>query len=67
MSNTHYKNAVDCGKMLAFSDSAGRVSHVAKEDMDQDIEIIYSNPDALRVFRDSLEDYADGRFVDFEL
>ncbi|MDK4232808.1 hypothetical protein [Corynebacterium accolens] len=67
MSNTRYKNAVDCGKMLAFSDSAGRVSHVAKEDMDQDIEIIYSNPDALRVFRDSLEDYADGRFVDFEL
>lgn len=50
MSNTRYKNAVDCGKMLAFSDSAGRVSHVAKEDMDQDIEIIYSNPDALRVF-----------------
>ncbi|MER0087337.1 hypothetical protein ABRP86_01085 [Corynebacterium sp. KPL3927] len=67
MSNTLHKNAADCGKMLAFSDSTGRVTHVAKEDMNQDIELLYSNPDALRVFRDSLEDYADGRFVDFEL
>lgn len=67
MSDTLYKNATDCGEMLAFSDSEGRVSYVAKKDMNQDIELIYSNPDVLRVFRDSLEDYADGRFVDFEL
>ncbi|TYR15426.1 hypothetical protein [Corynebacterium urealyticum] len=67
MSNTLHKNAVDRGEMLAFSDSAGRVSHVAKDDMNQDIEIIYSNREALRVFRDSLEDYADGRFVDLDL
>jgi len=67
MSDTLYKNATDCGETLAFSDSEGRASYVAKKDMNQDIELIYSNPDALRVFRDSLEDYADGRFVDFEL
>jgi len=67
MSDTLYKNATDCGETLAFLDAEGRVSYVAKKDMNQDIGLIYSNPDALRVFRDSLEDYADGRFVDFEL
>lgn len=66
MSNTPYENAADCGKTLAFSDSADRVSHVTKDDMNQDIELIYSNPESLRVFRDSLDDYANGRFVDFE-
>lgn len=66
MSNTPYENAVDCGKTLAFSDSADRVSHIAKDDMNQDTGLIYSNPESLRVFRDSLDDYANGRFVDFE-
>lgn len=67
MSSTLYKNAVDSGQVLAFSDSADRVSYVAKDDMNQDIELIYSNPDTLRVFQDSLEDYANGRFVNLEL
>ena len=67
MSSTLYKNAVDSGQVLAFSDSADRVSYVAKDDMNQDIELIYSNPDTIRVFQDSLEDYANGRFVNLEL
>lgn len=67
MRSIPYKNTVDSEKMLAFSDSADRISYVEKDNMNQDIELIYSNPDALRVFRDSLEDYADERFVDLEL
>ena len=67
MSSTPYKNTVDSEKMLAFSDSTDRISYVAKDNMNQDIELIYANPNALRVFRDSLEDYADERFVDLEL
>lgn len=67
MSSTPYKNTADSEKMLAFSDSTDRISYVAKDNTNQDIELIYSNPDALRVFRDSLEDYANERFVDLEL
>lgn len=66
MSATLYKNAFDCGEMLAFKDAAGRISHIKKADMNREIEEIYSNPEALRVFNESTDDYADGRFVEFE-
>ncbi|APT91870.1 hypothetical protein CPHO_01940 [Corynebacterium phocae] len=66
MSKALYGTAVVSGDRLAFRDSAGKVSYIAKQDMNSDIEVIYSDPEALRVFNESLEDYADGRFVDFE-
>ena len=65
MSTTLYKNATECGDLLAFKDSAGRISYVNKADMNSELEDIYTDPEVLRVFTDSVEDFADGRFVSF--
>ncbi|OFR92565.1 hypothetical protein HMPREF3011_08910 [Corynebacterium sp. HMSC074C04] len=67
MSATLYKNSFDCGEMLAFRDAAGRISHVHKEDMNSELATIYSNPEVLSVMNDSIDDYLDGRFTDFEI
>lgn len=52
MDNTSYKNISD--------------SKTVKENTDEDITLINSNPEAHRVLNNSLDDYAHGRFVDFK-
>lgn len=59
-------NAVDCGDVfVGFRDSAGEITHVRLDELNDELLELYSNPEALRVFNQSVEDFRDGRFVDF--
>ncbi|MCK7675908.1 hypothetical protein [Corynebacterium pygosceleis] len=60
-------NAKICGDLIGFTDSKGRVNYIRKEDMDEETALLHGNPEALTVFNDSMNDFADGRLVDFEL
>ena len=69
MALTLSDNATTCGdqkEYVAFRDSRGEYTYVLHEELDNENMEIFSNPDVLTVFKNSIEDYLDGRFVDFE-
>ncbi|MDK8536802.1 hypothetical protein [Corynebacterium propinquum] len=40
---------------------------VQQDEVDETNNELFSDPNALAQFNDGLEDFADGRFIDFEL
>lgn len=66
MRTTLPANAVNCGPdLVGFRDSAGEITHVRRDELNDELLELYSDPEALRVFNQSVEDFRDGRFVDF--
>lgn len=60
------ENAVDCGpELVGFQDSAGEITHVRRDELNDELMELYTNPEALRVFNQSIEDFRKARFVDF--
>ncbi|MFD8879368.1 hypothetical protein [Corynebacterium xerosis] len=54
------------GKLLGFKDASGRVTHVYRDELDDETMTIVGNPEVLTIFRESLDDFLDGRIVDFD-
>lgn len=69
MALTLSDNATTCGdhnQYVIFRDSHGKNTYVLREELDHENMEIFSDPDALAVMHDSIEDYLDGRFVEFD-
>ena len=63
-------NAVVCpqhDQCVTFLDDRGRAHCIAADDLDSDTLAAFSDPHALAVIMDSLDDYAAGRFTLFDL
>lgn len=67
MSQLLAANARQQGDCIGFQDAHGRMTWVQQNEVDETNSELFSDPDALARFNDGLEDFADGRFVDFEL
>lgn len=62
-------NAVACpqhDRCVAFLDDLGRAHCISADDLDSDTLATFSDPHALAVIMDSLDDYAAGRFTLFD-
>lgn len=67
MSQLLAANACQQGDCIGFQDARGRMTWVQQDEVDETNNELFSAPNALAHFNDGLEDFADGRFVDFEL
>lgn len=53
-------------ELVEFLDSEGVPTYVRREDLNNELVELYSNPEALRAFNQSIEDFRAGRFVDVD-
>ncbi|WP_018297292.1 hypothetical protein [Corynebacterium lubricantis] len=63
------ENSTTCGghnQYVKFQDANGDFIYVLREEVDDENMEVFSNPDSLAVLNESIEDFLDGRFVDFD-
>lgn len=58
------ENQEETPELVEFLDSEGVPTYVRREDLNDELLELYSNPEALRTFNLGIEDFRAGRFVD---